>query len=98
MLPSFAKAIEAVEEASIAEVILSRRGYLDQTFVEVASFLEGESELSRLNQLFEDFDLVLLLPILELSVYIGQTLLALPSQYLVDLLQGFSEVVISSVS
>ena len=98
MASSFAKVLEALEYPSVVEVMLRGWGKCNQTIVEVTSFPEGESELSRLYQLFEDSDLVLLLPILELFVDIGQTLLTLPSQYLIDLLQGFGEVVISSVS
>ena len=66
--------------------MLNSRSQIDQTFIEVASFPEGELDLSRLNQLLKDSDLLLLLSGLELLVNSCQTLLALPCQYPFDFL------------
>ena len=66
--------------------MLNSRSQLDQKLVETTSLPEGELDLSRLNQLLKDSDLLLLLSGLELLVDSCQTLLALPCQYPFDFL------------
>ena len=78
--------------------MLNSRSQLDQTLVEATSLPEGELDLSRLNKLLKDSDLVLVLLDLEILVDSCQALLALPCQYPFDLLKSFGKIAVSRLS